>query len=357
MSARYCIKTIFLFFLLCSSFGVSGDNFTLVLDAGHGGKDFGASGNKAYEKDVNLAVVREVGRLVENNLKDIDVVYTRKNDTYLTLKDRAAIANKAEGDLFISIHTNSIAKKNKKRKTINGAATYTLGLHKSDENLDVAMRENSVIELEKDYTKSYKGFDPNIAESYIIFEISQQQHLEQSIAFASLVQNELHTTAGRKNNGVRQAGFWVLFATSMPAVLIELDFICNPTVEQFLASSSGQKKLARAIYNSIKQYKKNIDIKINQIRNNNASDGKAKNDGRNQVVYRVQYYTSEKRLNDNNVYLCGLKPSFVYKDNGLYKYTYGAAVDFEEAKSILKDVRRKFKTAFIVKFKNNKRIK
>lgn len=337
-------------FLLCFSSLASGKNFTVVLDAGHGGKDFGACGKYACEKNVNLSVVKELGKLIESNIDDINVVYTRENDSYLTLRERAAIANKSNGNLFISIHTNSIPKKNKKRKTINGAATYTLGLHKSEENLDVAIRENSVIELEKDYSKSYKGFDPNSAESYIIFEISQQQHLNQSISFASYVQDELHVTAGRKNNGVRQAGFWVLFATSMPAVLIELDFICNPMVEKFLSSKSGQRKMAKAIYNSIKKYKETLDDKISQINNRGDID-------KDKIIYRVQYYTSDNRLKDNSVYLNKIKPTFVYHDNGLYKYTYGEAYTFNDAKAILKDVRKKFKTAFIVKFKNNKRIK
>lgn len=251
--------------------------FTLVIDAGHGGKDKGALGKSSYEKDINLGVALELGKLVKKSINDVKVVYTRDNDTFITLQERADIANKANGDLFISIHTNSIAKKAKGRLTINGASTYTLGLHRSEENLEVAKTENSVIELEPDYTISYKGFDPNSSESYIIFEIAQQQYMEHSVAFASLVQSELSTTANRADKGVRQAGFWVLAATSMPAVLVELDYICNPTQEKFLKSEKGQKQLAKAIFNAVAKYKAQTDQRVALASNDNSKSNQ-KND-------------------------------------------------------------------------------
>lgn len=194
-------------------------------------------------------------------MDDVKVVYTRDGDYFKELQERAEIANKAHGDLFISIHTNSVDKKNKRRTTIKGAATYTLGLHRSAENLAVAKRENSVMMLEDDFSTTYCGFDPNSTESYIIFELSQNQHMEQSIDFASKVQAEMVTTAGRQDNGVRQAGFWVLAKTGMPAVLIELEFICNPTSEAFLASENGQTKFAKSIFNAFKSYKLSYDRK------------------------------------------------------------------------------------------------
>ena len=223
---------------------VSAKQFTVVIDADHGGKDYGARGKQLNEKTVNLNVALKLGELIADEMKDVKVVYTRSDDRFLTLQQRADKANKADGDLFISIHTNSVDKSSKNRTTINGASTYTLGMHKTEENLAVAKRENSVMKLEDDFTTTYEGFDPNSTESYIIFEINQSKHVEQSVDFARRVQREFSNTASRKNNGVRQAGFWVLAKTSMPAVLVELDFICNPSVESFLGSSDGQAKLA-----------------------------------------------------------------------------------------------------------------
>ena len=243
----------------------SAKDFTLVIDAGHGGKDKGALGRYAYEKDINLAVALKFGKMVESKMKDVKVVYTRDDDTYLTLQGRADVANKASGNLFISIHTNSIDKKSKNRNIIKGASTYTLGLHRTQENLEVAKRENSVIIMEDDYTTRYQGFDPNSTESYIIFEINQSRHLDQSIDLASSIQNEFVSVADRTDKGVRQAGFWVLAATSMPSVLVELDFICNPDQEKFLTSESGQNKMAKALYNAFYKYKNSSDKKIESM--------------------------------------------------------------------------------------------
>ena len=260
---------IFVSTIFIVPFALSSAVFTVVIDPGHGGKDTGALGRSIYEKDINLAVSLELGKLIERNLKDIKVIYTRNSDTYKQLQERAEIANQAKGDLFISIHCNSVSKKNKRRNSISGATTYVLGLHKSQENLEVAMRENSVIEQEPDYTVTYKGFDPNSSESYIIFELTQQQYLSGSIDFAKLVQSELSSKAKRNDLGVKQAGFLVLAKTSMPSVLIELDFICNPDVEKFFASKSGQTKMASAIYNAINKYIENITLRENIIKQHN----------------------------------------------------------------------------------------
>ncbi len=227
--------------------------FTLVIDPGHGGKDIGATDNNAREKDINLGVALQLEALIKKKLKDAKIVMTRDNDTYLTLQQRADIANKAKGDLFVSIHTNSVDKSNKNRKTVAGSSVYALGLHKDDNNMAVARRENSVIELENNFEQKYSGFDPSKDESYIIFEMAQKKNLTKSIKFAEIAQKQL-TKAGRVNRGVHQAGFWVLWATSMPAVLVELDFICNPTSAKYLTSEKGQKELAEAIFKAIELY-------------------------------------------------------------------------------------------------------
>ena len=228
--------------------------FTLVIDAGHGGHDHGAIEYKVSEKTVNLAVALEFGRLVKEKFPEVYVVYTRDGDYYRTLQERADIANNVHGDLFVSVHANSIDRRNRSRKTIQGASTYTLGLHRSDENFEVAKRENSVMKLEDDYATTYQGFDPESAESYIVFEMSQGLHLDQSIGFAQRVQSEMASTAGRVDKGVRQAGFLVLARTSMPAVLVELDYLCNPDQATFMSSKNGQRKLAAALFNAFDGY-------------------------------------------------------------------------------------------------------
>lgn len=229
--------------------------FTVVIDPGHGGKDIGCKGKVACEKDITLKVAKLLGSKIEKELSDeVEVVYTRSTDKYLTLQQRADVANDARGDLFISIHVNSIDKKSRNRTKIEGTSVYTCGLHKTDNNLSVAMRENSVIELEPDYTTVYQGFDPASSESYIIFELTQNRHMRQSVDFASAAQSKLVEVAGRVDKDVRQAGFWVLWATSMPAVLVELDFICNPKQETFLNSSKGQEKCAEALYQAFREY-------------------------------------------------------------------------------------------------------
>ena len=206
-----------LFVVSLTSLSIMAGDFVVVLDPGHGGHDYGAIGAKAREKDINLGVALKLGALLKKE-KGVKVVYTRDGDYFKTLQQRADIANKAHGDLFISIHTNSLDKKARNRKTISGASTYTLGLHKSAENLAVAKRENAVMMLEDDFSTTYCGFDPNSTESYIIFELSQNNHLDQSIDFAGKLQSEMKSTAGRVDRGVRQAGFWVLAKTSMPAI-------------------------------------------------------------------------------------------------------------------------------------------
>lgn len=241
---------------LCSSAWGSPNPFVIVLDAGHGGNDNGCRGKSQKEKDITLDVATRTGKKLDKLLGDsVRVVYTRDKDTFIPLTRRAAIANEAAADLFVSIHVNSIDRRSRGREKVHGASVYTVGLHKSDANLAVAMRENAVIELENDFTETYQGFDPNSSESYIIFELSQNRHMEKSVEFASHVQSELVGHAGRADKGVRQAGFLVLWATRMPSVLIELDFICNAEAEKFLASDKGRQKCAEAIANAVMAYR------------------------------------------------------------------------------------------------------
>lgn len=230
------------------------DSFTLVIDAGHGGHDHGAIDNGAREKDINLGVAKKLEALVKKKLKNVKVVMTRDDDTFISLQERADIANRNRGNLFVSIHTNSVDKSNPNRKSVSGASVYALGPQKDANNLKVAQRENSVIELEDNYHQKYSGFDPSKDESYIIFEMAQKKNLGQSLRFADKAQKELVKTASRKDRGVKQAGFWVLWATSMPAVLVELDFICNPTQAAYMKSDAGQEKLAEALLNALKNY-------------------------------------------------------------------------------------------------------
>ncbi len=225
--------------------------FTLVIDPGHGGHDVGAMGKFSKEKDINLRTALAFGKYVERNCSDVKVIYTRKTDVFVTLHGRAEIANKAKADLFISIHTNSLPGK----KISRGLETYTLGMHRAADNLDVAKRENSVILVEKDYKKHYEGFDPNSSESYIIFEFLQDHNMAKSVELAKLVQSNVCATANRPNKGVKQAGFLVLRETSMPSCLIELGFISTSDEERFLNNETHVDEMARGIYQAFVKYK------------------------------------------------------------------------------------------------------
>lgn len=228
--------------------------YTVIVDAGHGGRDFGCVGKRANEKTINLDVARRLAHKIEDGCTDTRVVLTRDGDYFLTLQQRANIANREKGDLFISIHVNSVAKKSPGRTAVHGTSVYALGADKAEKNMGVAMRENAVMELENDYSTAYRGFDPNSTESYIIFELSSNMHLHRSLDFAALAQEQLVKHAGRADKGVRQAGFWVLWATSMPAVLVELDYICNPEAEKYLDSDDGREQCAEALFRAVRDY-------------------------------------------------------------------------------------------------------
>lgn len=250
------IILISLLFIICRMVFPANDRFVVVIDPGHGGRDAGAVRGSYKEKDINLGVALALGEFIENNMKDVKVVYTRKADAFVALDRRAEIANKAKANLFISIHTNSTAAK---KTTAQGADTYILGLSRTEENLAVAKRENSVIMLEDDYTTKYEGFDPNSPESYIIFEFMTNKYRDQSLDFAGYIQRDFRNVAKRADRGVREAGFLVLRKTSMPSVLIELGFINNDNEAKFLSTKSGQRIMATAIFSGFKEYKKNFD--------------------------------------------------------------------------------------------------
>lgn len=361
--------------------------FTVVIDAGHGGKDPGAKGSIVNEKEINLAVALKLGRLIEDNHSDVRVVYTRKTDRFIELDERANIANRNKADLFISIHTNSV----KRGSTARGTETYTLGLARSEENLEVAMRENSAILLEDNYQQKYEGFDPTSSESYIIFEFIQNKHVEQSISLASEVQ-KCFTSANRSNRGVRQAGFLVLRKTSMPSILVELGYISNREEERFMKSDSGRNKLATALYNAFTKYKRDYDRRGGAVAGrasapslNYAEDdaptagrevsatapdaGKKENaaqpakkpaavnrDTQGKVIYKIQILTSDKKLAPGSRLFKGYKNIGVYRDKGLYKYTYGESTSFQTIRALRRQVARDFKDAFIVAFKDGKKI-
>ncbi len=240
--------------------GTEKRNFTLVIDAGHGGHDAGAVGAFSKEKDINLRVALAFGRLVEENCNDVKVIYTRKTDVFIPLQTRANIANNAKADLFISVHTNALPN----GRIAYGSETYTLGMARASANLAVAKRENSVITLESDYKQTYQGFDPNKAESYVIFEFMQDRFMKQSVDLASSIQKQ-YTSAGRPNKGVHQAGFLVLRNTSMPSVLTELGFITTPAEEKYLNSQEGTTELSRSIYNGFLAYRRMHDRSANYI--------------------------------------------------------------------------------------------
>ena len=352
--------------------------FTVVIDPGHGGRDPGAVSVAIYEKTINLAVALQLGALIEQNHKDVKVLYTRKTDVFIPLDERANIANRNNADMFISIHTNSVKKTN-----VSGTETYTLGLASTEENLEVAMRENSVISMEDDYILKYEGFDPSSTESYIMFELAQSNHLERSVSLASEIQREF-ARINRGNRGVRQAGFLVLRKTSMPSVLIELGFLSNRAEQQYMASRNGQRNLAQSIFQAFTIYKSDYDRKsgvltgktvetINRS-DNQVAMNKETNDPPpivnrtavtttmppparlDEIIYKVQILTSDKQLALNDKRLKGYKDVSFYIEKGIYKYTYGATSNYNEVLNMQKKAVKDFRDAFIIRTKNNIRI-
>lgn len=261
MYRRKAIFVLIMLLMLAVKAVAANDRFTLVIDPGHGGHDAGALGAISKEKNINLAVALRFGKYVESNLPDVKVIYTRKTDVFISLKERANIANRANADLFISVHTNALPA----GKIARGFETYTLGMHRAKDNLDVAMRENAVISMEKDYQQTYQGFDPNSSESYIIFEFIQGKNMERSVDLAKMIQNKVCATANRPDKGVHQAGFLVLRETSMPSCLIELGFITTPDEERLLNDDSRIDEIAKGIYQAFARYRNKYDTKSTSV--------------------------------------------------------------------------------------------
>lgn len=413
----FCLKSqlllAFLFpvvLFLFPSVSAREHRFTVVLDAGHGGHDPGAVGSFAKEKDINLAVVLDLGDMIEHNYPDVNVVYTRKTDKYLTLQERADVVNDHHADLFICVHTNSSPS-----PSATGSETFTLGLAKTKSNLDVAMRENSVILLEDNYKSKYSGFDPASVDSYIMFEFMQDKYIDHSIEFSSDVQKELSMNNRRTDRGVRQAGFWVLHRSACPSVLIELGFITNSSEEHYMCTQKGQEELAHAIFNAFGDYKKEYERRMSVASSNSVgvakpvksvpdtaksgSRDRQKDSGKvvmkenvveqsfarkkknslkeslssqqkgaksehvkpyersaNGVIFKVQLFASDKKLSPNSSFYRGVNEVDNYFENGMYKYTIGNDSDYSRIDELRKKVSAKFPQAFIIGFRDNKKL-
>lgn len=227
---------------------------TVVIDAGHGGHDPGTSGKSSKEKDIALAVSLKLGGYIEEYLPDVKVIYTRKDDRFIELRERAAIANRNKADVFISIHANAVSK-----PSIAGTETYVMGMHVTERNFEVAKRENAVILLEENYEEAYANFDPNSPESYISFSLTQNAYLENSLRLAQYIENQFGKRAGRRSRGVKQAGFQVLWQTSMPSVLVEIGYLTNEKEERELNDPSVQANIASGIFRAFRDYKNSLE--------------------------------------------------------------------------------------------------
>ena len=365
--------------------------FTVVLDAGHGGHDAGAVGSFSKEKNINLRYALLVGDMIKKNIPDAKVIYTRDKDVFVDLNERARIANRKKADLFVSIHTNS-----SKNSSAKGMETFTLGVSRSKENMEVAMLENSVIMLEEDYEKKYEGFDPNSVDSYIMFEFMKDQYMDRSITCADFIQKKMINASKRNDRGVRQAGFLVLRATAMPSVLIELGFISNKEEEKYLNNNENQVKIATAIFNGIKEYKHELDKKSGNsnseelgvrseelevkeelgvrseelgVKEENKEDkGELKNEkgeiipnssflipNSTEIEFFIQFLVSKNNYNADNAVFKGHTPTKILNENKLYKYLigpYDVNTVFNKRNEITKD----FPDAFIVAYKQGQKV-
>lgn len=404
-------KLSLLMVLLCvgwSLMAATPKRFTLVIDAGHGGHDTGARGVFSQEKDINLSVALRFGKLIESNCPDVKVIYTRKDDRFVTLHERAAIANRNKADLFISVHTNAVARGH----TVQGFQVYTLGMHRAKDNLDVAMRENSVISLEKDYEQTYQGFDPKSSESYIMFEFIQSANMERSIELARFIQRSVCSNVGRNDKGVHQAGFLVLRETSMPSCLIELGFITTPEEEDFLNTEEGQASMAEAFYNAFVKYRKKYEPqwtvptretkpisiapavskkpaigaqpkkvqpvavpvvpapqKPKETTKEQAPDKQAAPAPQPQLppeaqaaikgvvpVFKVQVFAINRQLHHDSEQFKGHKEVDSFVEDGLYKYTIGASTNYNDIIKLKKKLAADFPNCFIIAFDGDKRM-
>ncbi len=416
-----CKKVTLIWALMCmlvmTSFAAN-KRFTLVIDPGHGGHDAGALGAISKEKNINLAVALRFGRYVEQNLPEVRVIYTRTKDVFIPLNERANIANRANADLFISVHTNALPA----GKVARGFETYTLGVHRAKDNLDVAMRENSVISMEKDYQQRYQGFDPRSSESYIIFEFIQGKNMERSVELARMIQRGVCDGANRPDKGVHQAGFLVLRETSMPGCLIELGFITTPDEERLLNNDSRVDDIARGIYEAFAKYKNKYDKSVSvpyrasdseevnlpkivpdqepapktravtrgeQSKREEATHEQprrevkevkkpepkravkkpeqkkdVKKESKKEVkkaevadapVFKLQIFVGSRNLRKGDAHFKGETDYDSFQEGNLVKYTLGASTNYNEIYRMRKEKLEKFPEAFIIAFKNGQK--
>ena len=408
-----CKKVTLIWALMCMFVMTSlaaNKRFTLVIDPGHGGHDAGALGAISKEKNINLAVALRFGKYVEQNLPEVRVIYTRTKDVFIPLNERANIANRANADLFISVHTNALPA----GKVARGFETYTLGMHRAKDNLDVAMRENSVISMEKDYQQRYQGFDPRSSESYIIFEFIQGKNMERSVELARMIQRSVCDGANRPDKGVHQAGFLVLRETSMPGCLIELGFITTPDEERLLNDDSRVDDIARGIYEAFAKYKNKYDKSVSvPYRASDSEDvnipkivpdqepapktrvvtrGKQpkreeatpeqpkrvvkevkkpepkrevkKTETKKEVkkaevadapVFKLQIFVGSRNLRKGDAHFKGETDYDSFQEGNLVKYTLGASTNYNEIYRLRKEKLDKFPEAFIIAFKNGQK--
>ena len=341
--------------------------FTLVIDPGHGGHDAGARGAMSKEKDVNLTVALRFGKYVEQNMPEVRVIYTRTQDKFVPLHERANIANRANADLFISVHTNALPA----GKVARGFETYTLGMHRAKDNLDVAMRENSVISMEKGFEQAYEGFDPKSSESYIIFEFIQGKNMERSVDLARMIQRSVCEGAGRPNKGVHQAGFLVLRETSMPGCLIELGFITTPDEERLLNDKNKVDDIAKGIYEAFSNYKNKYDKSVSVpyraserrvsavptiVPSRKVDSSKKVEDEKEETpVFKLQIFVGDRMLRKGDAHFKGETEFDSFKEGSLVKYTIGSSTNYNEIYRLRKEKLDKFPEAFIIAFKNGEK--
>lgn len=398
-----CLKWVILFvFFFCSTLAVEGQKRdsqmkTIVIDAGHGGKDPGTIVGIAKEKNIVLDIALKLGKLIKQSQKNIKVVFTRDGDYFIPLMDRTQIANKVNADLFISIHANYCPS-----PSINGTETYVLGLHRTEDNLNVAKKENSVILLEDDYTRRYEGFNPNLSESYIMFELMRDTYLDQSLRFASILQSNFKIQAQRQDREVRQAGFLVLRETSMPSVLIETGYLSNKKENSYLLTDAGRSEIAQSIYKSLLSFLTKIDVNDNlavrQVKestiektpsqktsatkspvitqpqvaiskdNSGKTADKATNHEKqnvkkepvivdqspdNKTTYAIQIGAFSKKIDPDSKAFKGISPLKMLIIQGRYKYFCYESDSFQATKSHFSTVTKSFPDAFIVSISNN----
>jgi N-acetylmuramoyl-L-alanine amidase len=364
------VVTLLLISYPVDSFAQRGSKIrTVVIDPGHGGKDPGAVDKRSKEKDIVLDVALRTGNYIKQYLPDVKVIYTRTKDEFVELHRRAAIANQNNADVFISIHCNSV-----RASSVYGAETFVMGDHRSQANLEVAKLENAAILYEENADDEYGGFDPNSTAAYIALSLYQSEYKSQSIQLAQKIQEQFTTRVGRKDRSVQQAGFLVLYRTTMPSVLVELGFISNPSEKAFLLSEEGQVYMASAIYRAFKEFKLAYerenslppqltdeqrailapDIPAEKTSTTKTPDPKPAKD---KVIYRVQFLTSPRELASTDQRLKGISELFSYEHNGLHKYTSGAFETQQAAQRHQAALKQQgFKDAFVVAFYQSKRI-